>query len=210
MGIEDAFLHDILARPDDDAPRLIYADWLDERNNPRGEFIRVQCALAQLSEEDPRRWPLEQREGELLREHEAKWLPKNIGDASCLFRRGFVEEIRLFLQDFLDRAKSIFAQMPLRHICLREAFSAAEIERSSQRTRLRHVLQSPYVSCLRGLSLDISMLAEDWRSFLGALPLRNLTALKLPAKALSSPLIRELLGRRIGGICAACISQGRT
>ena len=61
MGIEDAFLHDILAHPDDDAPRLIYADWLDEHNDPRGEFIRTQCALAQLSEEDPRRWPLKQR-----------------------------------------------------------------------------------------------------------------------------------------------------
>src|SRR6516165_5845774 len=74
MGIEDAFLHDILAHPDDDAPRLIYADWLEEHNNPRGEFIRVQCALARLDDEDPRRWPLEQREGELLQQYEQQWL----------------------------------------------------------------------------------------------------------------------------------------
>src|SRR6516162_6088198 len=107
MGIEDAFLHEILAHPDDDAPRLIYADWLDEHNDPRGEFIRIQCALAQLSDEDPHRWPLEQREQELLREHEAKWLPKDMGQAQCIFRRGFVEEIELFAQDFLTVAERL-------------------------------------------------------------------------------------------------------
>jgi uncharacterized protein (TIGR02996 family) len=31
---EAAFLNAILANPDDNAPRLIYADWLDERGDP--------------------------------------------------------------------------------------------------------------------------------------------------------------------------------
>src|SRR5579875_3108153 len=114
MGIEDAFLHDILTHPDDDAPRLIYADWLDERNDPRGEFIRVQCALAQLSDEDPRRWPLEQREQELLNEYRAKWLPKNIGSIPCFFHRGFVEKVTLPLKGFFDIAGPIFEQAPIR------------------------------------------------------------------------------------------------
>ncbi len=55
MTHDDAFLQAIIERPDDDAPRLIYADWLDERGDPRGEFIRVQCALAGTSECDSRR-----------------------------------------------------------------------------------------------------------------------------------------------------------
>ena len=42
MNPDDAFLQAIRDAPDDDAPRLIYADWLDERGDPRGEFIRVQ------------------------------------------------------------------------------------------------------------------------------------------------------------------------
>jgi uncharacterized protein (TIGR02996 family) len=34
--------------PDDDAPRLVYADWLEEHGDPdRAEFIRVQCRLAE-------------------------------------------------------------------------------------------------------------------------------------------------------------------
>ncbi len=42
------FIQAILAEPDDDVPRLIYADWLQERGEPRGDFIRLQCAMAAL------------------------------------------------------------------------------------------------------------------------------------------------------------------
>ena len=42
MTHDEAFLQAIIDNPDDDAPRLIYADWLEERGDPRGEFIRVQ------------------------------------------------------------------------------------------------------------------------------------------------------------------------
>jgi uncharacterized protein (TIGR02996 family) len=46
---EAALLAAVLAGPDDDLPRLVYADWLDENGRPeRAEFIRVQCELAQL------------------------------------------------------------------------------------------------------------------------------------------------------------------
>jgi uncharacterized protein (TIGR02996 family) len=42
-----ALLADILEYPEDDTPRLIYADWLDEHGEAdRAEFIRVQCGLA--------------------------------------------------------------------------------------------------------------------------------------------------------------------
>ena len=32
---ERDFIVEILANPDDDVPRLIFADWLDERSDPR-------------------------------------------------------------------------------------------------------------------------------------------------------------------------------
>ena len=45
--MEDAFLQTILESPDDDAPRLVFADWLDEHGNgEQAEFIRVQIELA--------------------------------------------------------------------------------------------------------------------------------------------------------------------
>jgi uncharacterized protein (TIGR02996 family) len=44
---ERALLNAILAAPDDDLPRLVYADWLDEHGRTeRAEFIRIQCELA--------------------------------------------------------------------------------------------------------------------------------------------------------------------
>ncbi len=45
MTDEQTFLADILANPDDDTVRLVYADWLEERaeQRERAEFIRVQC-----------------------------------------------------------------------------------------------------------------------------------------------------------------------
>jgi uncharacterized protein (TIGR02996 family) len=38
---DDAFLAAILAAPDDDAPWLIFADWLDERGDPRAGALRA-------------------------------------------------------------------------------------------------------------------------------------------------------------------------
>jgi uncharacterized protein (TIGR02996 family) len=46
---EAAFLAAIIERPDDDVPRLVFADWLDEHGQPeRAEFVRVQVELAAL------------------------------------------------------------------------------------------------------------------------------------------------------------------
>ena len=41
MTDRDAILEAIFAAPDDDAPRLVYADWLDEHDHPeQAEFVR--------------------------------------------------------------------------------------------------------------------------------------------------------------------------
>lgn len=47
---EKAFLDAIVADPDEDTHRLVYADWYTENNQEeKGEFIRVQIALAKCS-----------------------------------------------------------------------------------------------------------------------------------------------------------------
>lgn len=177
MEIEDAFLHDILAHPDEDAPRLIYADWLDEHNDPRGEFIRIQCTLAQLSDEDPRRWPLEQQEQELLREHGTKWLPKEIGHISCIFHRGFVEEITLSPEAFLDEADRLFEQAPIRRLHLRpRGWERAERPDAS----LSEIASSRHLVRIHRLSLiDLTLSRSELRDFLVSPVLRQLTDLQL-------------------------------
>jgi uncharacterized protein (TIGR02996 family) len=49
----EAFLRAIFAAPDDDTPRLVYADWLDEHGDPTlAALIRLACAWARLPAED--------------------------------------------------------------------------------------------------------------------------------------------------------------
>jgi uncharacterized protein (TIGR02996 family) len=42
---EEAFLRAIAANPVDDGTRLVYADWLEERGDPRAEYIRLRLRL---------------------------------------------------------------------------------------------------------------------------------------------------------------------
>jgi uncharacterized protein (TIGR02996 family) len=50
MGDGAALFRSVLEAPQDDAPRLVLADWLDEHSSPeRGEFVRVQVELARLA-----------------------------------------------------------------------------------------------------------------------------------------------------------------
>jgi uncharacterized protein (TIGR02996 family) len=74
-----AFWAAIREAPEDDAPRLVYADWLEDHGDPeRAEFIRVQCALAKLGPDRRKgrkeRVPLEAREKALLEAHRDRWL----------------------------------------------------------------------------------------------------------------------------------------
>jgi uncharacterized protein (TIGR02996 family) len=49
----DALLAAICANPEEDTPRLMFADWLDENGDPeRAEFIRLQCELAAFEEDN--------------------------------------------------------------------------------------------------------------------------------------------------------------
>jgi uncharacterized protein (TIGR02996 family) len=68
LAQHEAFLRAIFDAPDDDTPRLVYADFLDETGDPeRAERIRVQCELERLPPDaDPaRRKRLEARSAAL-------------------------------------------------------------------------------------------------------------------------------------------------
>jgi uncharacterized protein (TIGR02996 family) len=52
MATEEAFRRAILAEPDRDDLRLVLADWLEERGDLRGEFLRIQSALTGLPKKD--------------------------------------------------------------------------------------------------------------------------------------------------------------
>ena len=81
-----ALLAAIRQAPDDDAPRLVYADWLDEHGQTEwAEFIRIQCELARTN--DP---ALRRREVELLAAHHDAFAgPLAAPHLRFRFERGF-------------------------------------------------------------------------------------------------------------------------
>jgi uncharacterized protein (TIGR02996 family) len=94
------FLAAICASPDDDLPRLVYADWLDEHGDPaRAEFIRLQCHTARVGKLDPTWAPAKLREYDLFKANEATWrTPTASAEGRMLmdrWRRGFPRAVML-------------------------------------------------------------------------------------------------------------------
>ena len=145
MPTEADFLAAVIADPDDDAPRLIYADWLDENGqDERAEFIKAQVAIARTIPTDhTRRAPeegcpclfcaLRRREGELLDRHWTEWAadlragyclnlytgtPLSPPNRAILFRRGFVHAVTCAAADWLAHGDAVLAAQPVREVRL--------------------------------------------------------------------------------------------
>jgi uncharacterized protein (TIGR02996 family) len=142
MTHDEAFLQAIREAPDDDGPRLVYADWLDEHGQAeRAEFIRVQCEQARDGADSPRAAALLQRARELLQAHWEEWVGplreaarpagRKFGEnwlaggfhaeGLSKFRRGFVDTLTLGAEEFLARTGVLARLVPLRHLLLRGA-----------------------------------------------------------------------------------------
>ncbi len=105
----DALLRAICENPDDDTPRLIYADWLDEHGKPDyAEFIRVQCkaevhdTIGLLQHDDPEFIELYERYQTLQKEAD-RFVPIALQPYThgYLMRRGFVSQLRMSTNVFL-------------------------------------------------------------------------------------------------------------
>jgi uncharacterized protein (TIGR02996 family) len=146
----ELFLAAIAAAPDDDVTRLVFADWLEERGDPLGEFIRLQIELEPLrqprsdlfaefervrlldkippgADYPDRDSPLARkldRETDLLRQHQAKWLGTLAGlDRDYTthfqpeFRRGFIASVGIGLSALLDKSTTLRQSCPaLQHL----------------------------------------------------------------------------------------------
>ena len=84
-----ALFASVWAAPDDDAPRLVLADFLAEAGDPSGEFITLQLARAAGTLDAAGK----KREKELLKRHKKTWLgpiEPLIQPAFLRFERGFL------------------------------------------------------------------------------------------------------------------------
>jgi uncharacterized protein (TIGR02996 family) len=74
MDEENGFIQAILADPENEALRLIYADWLEERGDPRGDFLRLDCALRRMSKDEEDYAATEARWREMRAVFQPDWL----------------------------------------------------------------------------------------------------------------------------------------
>ena len=108
----------IVAHPREDTPRLAYADWLDDHGDTdRARFIRVQYEIEKLPPIGAKASKAKKEEEALLKKHETRWLGELAGLArKCIFRRGFVEVVRISAEQFLAHAGRLFELAPIRDV----------------------------------------------------------------------------------------------
>lgn len=161
----DALLDACRAAPDDDAPRLV---WADAVGGERGEFVVLQCRLAREELSPAETGVLLARHDELLAAHGRAW--SGFGDESgarrYVFRRGFVEAAELNVVKY-DLA-TIFRRMPLLrslHYC--GATRSVEYHESGipegpdPAPYFAWFLERPELKRLRGLEVDDIYLHES-------------------------------------------------
>jgi uncharacterized protein (TIGR02996 family) len=123
----ELLLRAVFDRPEDDAPRLAYADWLDDSGGEpeRAALIRVQCELARLPADDPRADELRRREVKLLRGRKLKWragLPRWRGVVWGDFSRGFIDSVVLkSTYQFRRYSARIAVAIPLHTVTVKPA-----------------------------------------------------------------------------------------
>lgn len=183
----EPFLATILDAPHEDAPRLVYADWLEERGDPRSEFIRIQCRLASL---DPAHADVDRlldRENQLLLAHGDDWrneIPEWARNG-CSFARGFIEHVVLWTQWKSHFGEHLSKSAPVMRITLQEA----------ERSIREMTADGPGVRHLEGLTiLDPRLTLESMKH------LTESAATLAPLRTL------EFMGVRFGDTGALMIS----
>lgn len=148
-------LAEILAVPQDDAPRLVYADALLERGDPRGEFILVQCQLAQLEHGDRDRPSLVAREQQLIEANGTRWAEPfvNLGARDHSFGRGFIEHLLFTANRLVEKVDAARKLTPLSKLAVMEVFGNLE--------PVIEVLASPISERITALDLRYQQLGDS-------------------------------------------------
>jgi uncharacterized protein (TIGR02996 family) len=133
----------VAAAPDDDAPRLVYADWLIERGDPLGELIQLQCRLA-AEPDDANRRAMRIAENKLLAAHRAAWIEPLLAllPKPHDFDRYKLEHVR----GFVERAELTLACMPHMGELVARAPLVRELELHAGFTQVSSKLVPPSIA----------------------------------------------------------------
>jgi len=209
-GLARDFLDYIVAHIDDDAPRLAYADWLEENGQEaRAEFVRVQVERARLPAWEAGQVRLRCREQELLTRHGETWLaemPKVKGARWEGFRRGIVAEVSfssfeaLRINGHACRAvapvEAVTVHWPRRREGKKAVRPIAELRELTLTGRPYHdeiawLAESPQLATLRALTV-LGLAADDLTQLAASPHLTGLQELRLVSNGLGAAGVRAL------------------
>jgi Leucine Rich Repeat (LRR) protein len=151
---ERYLMRQILANPEDDMARLRYGELAAKRNDPRADLIQAQMILASLRA----RGPIDMQQvghmknaAQLIAAH-PEWTQDvlALGPEAATLRRGFVDEITIKADLFLQKAGEIYRVAPVLHVRFREAAG-----------RGAALAASPHLARLRSLSFDANGISDD-------------------------------------------------
>src|SRR5690349_19107223 len=113
-----ALLAAIVANPDDDTARLVYADWLQEHGDEeQAQFIRASIQIEWLEDhEDDAREKLARRIDGQANRNGGHWLEKlGVRPASSVYDRGMTAGVIYnTFESFREDAPTLFARIPVR------------------------------------------------------------------------------------------------
>jgi uncharacterized protein (TIGR02996 family) len=187
------FIRQILASPDDDAPRLAYADWLEQQGErDRAEFIRLQIAAARLPPQDPQRGEMVARASALLQAHQAECeaLPPEINEVARVgsFERGFPTWARCsntdFPEDIAPHLPHLWRVAPIRQLELYDYNAASgDVDFTESWIRVENyqaLANMPELVHVRSLSVaECAIRAKHLKPLLASPHLSNLRELHL-------------------------------
>lgn len=191
-------LADILAHPRDDTPRAVFADWLSERDDPRGELIILQLVLAKPvvgarayiyrlhgEERSAQQGALEARVQTLVKKHQAAWLaPMRPYVRTWQWRRGFADGFEADAAKFLEGIAVTAAHTPIAHLKL-TGMKPGTLAKLCARPELVH---------LESLDLHEQRLGPHDAAALGAAPFEALRSLDLWGNPLGDEGLAAILG----------------
>ena len=146
MSVDVELLRAIVGNPDDLAPRLVYADWLEERGElDRATCIRVGCELDGVPDYDHRWVAYNIWRSEHRRAQPAPPLPAGLEWIATGLRGGFREHLGVYGADeLIAHAPALVDAAPLRALTLYGHHHPLELAR---------VLEQPWLARLRHLGI---------------------------------------------------------
>jgi uncharacterized protein (TIGR02996 family) len=188
---QSALLRAIVAEPDDDAPRLVYADWLQEHDDEeQAQFIRDSIGLEWLDDyEDEKRQEIGQRLDGIAARNGAGWLEAvGVTGTDPAYDRGMVEAVHYASAElFIADAPTLFARVPVREVTI------GSLSDDLERDWLSVLADMPDLARLRGLWLSnhwYPVPSDGWERFITSPHLANLRVLAVQDAALSDDDVR--------------------